>query len=324
MINIESLIQAMASDERLLSWSDTLPAQIKKVFTQNPHGDWLRWRKTLDAMIDLKTISVDFSNEVVCIGCADDITAEQQQTLRTQLKEFMPWRKGPFEIFGIRIDTEWHSEWKWNRFKDHIQPLKDRTVLDVGCGNGYYAWRMLGAGARQVIGIDPTMVFVAQNLILKRFTHDFPVYVLPLGIDDVPADLQAFDTVFSMGVIYHQRDPLNHLNKLHSLIREEGELVLETLIIESDVCEVLKPKDRYAMMRNVHAIPSVQQLINWLEESGFSNIQIVDITPTTVEEQRATDWMIFQSLENFLDPKDNSKTIEGYPAPVRAVITARK
>lgn len=324
MINIESLLRSMQADSRLVSWYEILSAQLEEVFTKNPHGDWLRWHKTLDSMLDIKPATIDFNSDKVHIGSGSEISTKQRDELIIQLKEFMPWRKGPFEIFGIDIETEWHSDWKWNRLKDHIQPLKGRSILDVGCGNGYYAWRMLGAGAKQVIGVDPTMVFVAQSLVLKHFIGEQPVHVLPLGIDDVPSDLHAFDTVFSMGVIYHQRDPLNHLGKLRGLIREGGELVLETLVIEGDAKEVLKPKDRYAMMRNVHAIPSVKQLEYWLEESGFDNIQIIDVTPTTIDEQRATDWMVFQSLQDFLDPDDNSKTIEGYPAPVRAVVTAQK
>ena len=54
------------------------------------------------------------------------------------------------------------------------------------------------------------------------------------------------------------------------------------------------------------------------------NIKIVDVTTTSLEEQRSTDWMTFQSLKDFLEPNDPSKSIEGYPAPRRAVITASK
>jgi tRNA (mo5U34)-methyltransferase len=49
---------------------------------------------------------------------------------------------------------------------------------------------------------------------------------------------------------------------------------------------------------------------------------MVDISTTSIEEQRSTDWMTFESLEDFLDPNDHSKTIEGHPAPTRAVFLA--
>jgi len=324
MINIESLVSFMQANKNLMPWAEILPEQMKKIFLKNPHGDLPRWNKTIDAMINQTPSSTDFSGDTVRIGSVDDITQEQRDELVIQLKEFMPWRKGPFELFGIYIDTEWRSDWKWNRIKGHIKSLAGKTVLDVGCSNGYHAWRMYGAGAKMVIGIDPTMIFVMQHQVMKKYTGDCPVYVLPLGIDDVPQNLKAFDTVFSMGVLYHRRDPLEHLKTLHDALKKGGELILETLVIEGGNEEVLKPKDRYAMMRNVHNIPSCDMLEQWLVQEKFNNIRFIDITTTTIEEQHTTEWMEFQSLQDFLDPKDNSRTIEGYPAPVRAIVVAEK
>jgi tRNA (mo5U34)-methyltransferase len=77
-------------------------------------------------------------------------------------------------------------------------------------------------------------------------------------------------------------------------------------------------------MRNVGTIPGSKLLLSWLEEAGFSNAGIVDISKTTSREQRKTDWMTFESLEDFLDPNDSDKTIEGHPAPIRAVVLAQK
>jgi len=324
MINIESLVSFMQANKNLMPWAEILPEQMKKIFLKNPHGDLPRWNKTIDAMINQTPSSTDFSGDTVRIGSVDDITQKQRDELVIQLKEFMPWRKGPFELFGIYIDTEWRSDWKWNRIKGHIKSLAGKTVLDVGCSNGYHAWRMYGAGAKMVIGIDPTMIFVMQHQVMKKYTGDCPVYVLPLGIDDVPQNLKAFDTVFSMGVLYHRRDPLEHLKTLHDALKKGGELILETLVIEGGNEEVLKPKDRYAMMRNVHNIPSCDMLEQWLVQEKFNNIRFIDITTTTIEEQHTTEWMEFQSLQDFLDPKDNSRTIEGYPAPVRAIVVAEK
>ncbi len=52
--------------------------------------------------------------------------------------------------------------------------------------------------------------------------------------------------------------------------------------------------------------------------------RIADVCVTTTEEQRRTEWMVTESLADFLDPNDRSKTVEGYPAPQRAVLIARK
>lgn len=106
-------------------------------------------------------------------------------------------------------------------------------------------------------------------------------------------------------------------------MRAGGELILETLVVEGDAQTVLMPGERYAKMRNVWFIPSTAALTQWLSRVGFSDIRVVDLNITSLEEQRATAWMENESLIDFLDPSDHSKTIEGYPAPLRAVLVAR-
>lgn len=308
--------------ERLAAWAAQIPAQIDNVLTKKRHGDLEKWQAVLDLLPAIKPSSCDLNADTVRIGTAGDLGNVDQAGFRELLMKFHPWRKGPFELFGVSIDTEWHSDWKWNRIKDHIQPLAGRTVLDVGCGSGYHCWRMRGAGADLVIGIDPTLVFNMQYQAMARYLPDEPVYVLPLGIDDVPADLRAFDTVFSMGILYHRRSPIDHLYELRDCLVKGGELVLETLVIEGEQGEVLLPEDRYAQMRNVWFIPTVKTLELWMRRAGYRDIRLVDINTTSLEEQRATEWMHFQSLVDFLDPDDQSKTIEGYPAPRRATIVA--
>ncbi len=191
------------------------------------------------------------------------------------------------------------------------------------CGNGYHCWRMAGAGADLVIGIDPTQLFLAQFLAVRHFLgKSYPIHLLPLGIEQLPANLQAFDTVFSMGILYHRRSPIDHLYELKGCLHQGGELVLETLVIEGEEGEVLVPNGRYAKMRNVWFIPTPATLCGWLRRCGFRNVRLVDVTATTVEEQRRTEWMQFESLSDYLDPANPQLTIEGHPAPQRAIILA--
>jgi tRNA (mo5U34)-methyltransferase len=235
----------------------------------------------------------------------------------------LPWRKGPFHIHGIDIDTEWRSDMKWDRIQPYITPLDSRCVLDIGCGNGYHLWRMLGAGARCAIGVDPMRLYAVQFQAIRHFVGpQLPVTLLPTGIEDLPLHVPSFDTVFSMGVLYHRRNPVEHIQQLATLVKPGGELVLETLIIEQDGPAELQPQDRYAQMRNVWHIPSLALLKQWMQHAGLSNIRIIDVSATTGEEQRTTGWMPFHSLKDFLDEQDRSKTIEGHPAPVRAVAIA--
>lgn len=287
------------------------------------HGDFPGWKQVLDALPDLPVDEVDISSRV-SIGTAGQCSDSERSELKKLLLGLQPWRKGPYNLFGLELDTEWRSDWKWDRLVTHIAPLSGRKVLDVGCGNGYHCWRMAGAGARLVIGIDPHLLFNMQYWAIRHFLRNPPVYVLPLALEDLPEKLQVFDTVFSMGVLYHRRSPIDHLYALKDCLRQGGELVLETLVIEGEEGVTLLPQERYARMPNVWFLPSCATLESWLLKSGFKNIRLVDTGFTSIEEQRSTEWMTFESLPEALDKENPALTIEGLPAPKRAIFIAEK
>ena len=283
------------------------------------------WRSRIEAMLHLRLSRAGHGNftewQETLAGLANTARDDEVQ-IRKLLLSLSPWRKGPFDVAGIHIDAEWRSDLKWERLTDAIQSLQDRNVLDVGCGNGYYARRMCDAGAGAVIGVDPTLLYVVQHLAIDHFLPQENLFVLPLRSDELPQGARAFDTCFSMGVLYHQRSPLLHLQQLRSFLRRSGELVLETLYIPGEESFASTPADRYARMRNVWLLPTIAELTTWLQRSGFKNIEIVDQSVTTVDEQRSTAWMTFDSLDKALDDNDPDKTVEGWPAPRRVVIVA--
>lgn len=304
----------------LASWIESMPERIAHGLRHERHGLLAKWEAALARLPIVEATPPSFPAVELKTGVR--VEGEYLPELESLLKEFHPWRKGPYHIHGVHIDTEWRSDWKWNRVLPHLQPLDDRIILDVGCGNGYHCWRMAGAGAKLVVGIDPTPLFICQFFATRHFIQDPRVWVLPLGIEDVPSTPGAFDTVFSMGVLYHRKDPLEHIHELKNLLRPGGELVLETLVVDGSAGYALIPDGRYAKMRNVWAIPSVPTLEAWMSDCGLKDVRTVDVTTTFSDEQRATDWMTFESLSDFLDPANPTKTIEGHPAPKRAVVIA--
>ncbi len=323
MIDYSPLLDFIRTSD-LAAWAEQLPTDIAEGISTRRYGDLPGWYHALDSLPSAVARTCDFTDRVR-IGTADEVTPHQQSIVREALEALIPWRKGPYEVCGIELDTEWRSDWKWDRLAGAIAPLEGRRILDVGCGNGYHCWRMHGAGATRVIGIDPSPRFVVQFYMLKKLLASIPpVDLLPLGIEQLPAKLEAFDTTFSMGVFYHRRSPMDHLRELLDTLRPGGELVLETLVIDGDLGQVLVPEGRYAMMNNVWFLPSCPTLASWLAKSGFENIRCVDVSTTSTEEQRATDWMRYHSLENFLDPDNPQLTAEGHPAPTRAIFVARK
>jgi tRNA (mo5U34)-methyltransferase len=306
------------------TWAEPIDQLTRQRLLEKPHGDQKRWLDAWEQLPVLTDVSCQMDQDVVTVGGAQCLREDQHAALSIGLNGLKPWRKGPFHFFDTHIDTEWHSDWKWQRVAPHLSDLTGRAVLDVGCGSGYHCWRMAGAGARFVLGIDPTILFLIQYLSVKRYASAAPVWFAPLRLEQLPMEAALFDTVFSMGILYHRRSPLDHLLELFGLLRPGGELVLETLVIEGGEQAVLVPRDRYAMMRNVYFLPSTKMLEVWLARCGFIDIRTVDVCVTTVEEQRSTEWMPFQSLPDFLDPHDASKTIEGYAAPRRATLIATR
>lgn len=306
----------------LSHWLETLPAQIAAWQRESLHGHFKNWDRSVEYLPALTPDTLDLLHSVS--ADSSHLSARQRDGIEKLLRNLMPWRKGPFSLYGVNIDTEWRSDWKWERVLPHISSLAGRTVLDVGCGSGYHMWRMLGAGANLVVGIDPMQLFLCQfEAVRKLLGNDQRAHLLPLGIEQLP-ELKAFDTVFSMGVLYHRRSPLDHLFQLKNQLVSGGELVLETLVVEGDDQQVLVPGERYAQMRNVYFLPSTGALKNWLEKCGFVDVRIADYSVTSTDEQRRTSWMTSESLAEFLDPNDPTKTVEGYPAPLRAVLVATR
>lgn len=285
----------------LRDWHDELAPLLRERLSAAGHGDFEQWRNIVRALRD---------------------TGADKERRKELLLGLSPWRKGPFDVAGVEIDAEWRSDLKWARLKDAIAPLADRNVLDVGCGNGYYALQMRKAGARTVIGVDPSLLYVMQFLAINEFRRDSGVFVLPVRLHELPLPARKFDTTFSMGVLYHQRAPLDHLGQLRQTLRPGGQLVLETIYLPGEEACSRTPDDRYARMRNVWMLPTLPELILWMTRSGFIDIEILDKSITTTDEQRSTEWMTFESLAEALDTADPTRTVEGWPAPRRAIIAA--
>ena len=199
---------------------------------------------------------LSYNSPVVSVGTSDPLAPREQLVLSEALIKLKLWRKGPFRFFHQLIETEWRSDLKWSRISNHIKPLEGRLVLDVGCGSGYHCWRMLGDGAEKVLGLEPSLLYCAQFESLQTYMQNDSISVLPLRLEDLPARTGAFDTTFSMGVLYHRRSPFDHLLRLKETLRPGGQLVLETLIVDGPVHHVFVPEARYAQMRNVWCLPS--------------------------------------------------------------------
>ncbi len=237
-------------------------------------------------------------------------------------KSLKPWRKGPFQIGNLFIDSEWRSQIKYSIIQPHLN-IENQIVGDVGCNNGYYMFRMLEERPKKIVGFDPSPLFRTQFDFIDSFIDSGIEYEL-LGVEHLPYYGIEFDTLLALGILYHRSDPIASLKSLRQGLKKGGTLILDTFYIEGDEEYCLFPKNRYSKIPNIYFVPTIPALENWIERAKFSNFEVIGKYPTTTQEQRKTDWIDGESLDNFLDPLDSSKTVEGYPAPKRVYIKVTK
>ncbi|WP_044416728.1 tRNA 5-methoxyuridine(34)/uridine 5-oxyacetic acid(34) synthase CmoB [Halarcobacter anaerophilus] len=288
------------------SWKNVLPwyNQLLKVFKiekeelEVSYGDW-------------------FS-----IGKREDLSEEEFALVEETAKKLIPWRKGPFKIFGLEIDSEWQSNIKYNLIRPYFN-LKDKVVADIGCNNGYYMFRMLEDKPKRLVGFDPSALTLHQFEFVNYFVKSDIIYEM-LGVEHLEYYNHKFDFIFMLGVLYHRADPVGTLKSLAKGLNSKGEIIIDTFMIDGEQEICLTPNKRYSKIPNIYFIPTIPALKNWLSRAGFEDIEVIATTTTTSEEQRKTAWSFEQSLEDFLDPNDKNKTVEGYPAPKRVYMKAKK
>ena len=284
---------------------------------------WKNIRPSWEAIQSLPTpnnIQIKLGDTVEILS--DNLSEEEEQFIYHSAKLLTPWRKGPFQVSKTFIDSEWKSNLKYNLLRPHFN-LKDKIVGDIGCNNGYYLFKMMEDKPKRLVGFDPSAITYCQFKFLDHFIESGIIYEL-LGVEHVEQYEHRFDVLFCLGVLYHRGDPIGMLKSLFKGLNEGGELILDTFMIEGedDIC--LTPRDRYSKLRNIYFIPTVSALKNWCYRAGFTEIEVLDIVKTEQEEQRKTEWINTQSLDDFLDKNDQNKTVEGYPAPKRVYIKAKK
>jgi len=297
---------------------------------QNERNKWLerdsskRFQIPYSVLSKYKAKYLDFSKDRIVIGAPDEISPNDKKIVKNALKEFMPWRKGPFSVFGIDIDAEWQSDRKWNRIKSYLPDFKDKVIADIGCNNGYYMFKMAELNPELVIGFDPTVHYYYTFKSLNKIAGCDNLQFELLGVEHLHLFPDTFDVIFLMGILYHHQSPIELLKKVMIALKKGGALILETQGIPGKESVALFPEKRYAKVPGTYFVPTVNCLENFVKRAGFKEILTFDFHKMNNIEQRKTDWMTFQSYDDFIDNKDNNKTIEGYPAPIRIYLKAEK
>jgi len=287
---------------------------------------WYEWKNIKSLRESLATLpkikNVNFSlGDIIKID-STELSSKQKEEIKTLTWELRPWRKGPFELFDTFIDSEWQSQIKYNLISPYFN-LKDKCVADIGCNNGYYLFRMLEQNPKKLVGFDPSIHYKTQFDFINHFLRTDIEFEL-LGIEHLPFYENKFDVIFCLGVLYHRSDPITALKALKNGLNNDGYVILDTFMIDGVEPIALTPQDRYSKIPNIYFIPTIKALENWAKRAKFSNFEVLEIRKTDLNEQRKTEWIQGESLENFLNPNDQNLTIEGYPAPKRVYVKLSK
>lgn len=306
------------------------PPEILEIIKER--SEWINnknYQKYKCALSEIPEIQADILNlesDAVELSSNKKISDEEYQKIKKVSELLIPWRKGPFKLFGLDLDSEWRSNLKWDRIKNYLPDLEGKNILDIGSNNGYYMFRLAAYNPKLVLGIDPVIHNYAQFNFLQKLAQIPSLRFELLGIEHLKFFKEYFDVIFSMGIIYHHRNPIEQLQDIRNALRPSGTIILESIGIPGEDPVALFPNGPYAKMSNVWFIPTLSCMINWAHKAKFKNIEIVSSSKMTLDEQRNTLWCPkpFQSLEDFLDPEDRNKTVEGHPAPMRFCLSLKK
>lgn len=290
---------------------------------QDKHG-FLRYRSPLQSIQHLRASSCDFSGDIIRIGTAADLNPDDQQRVEALLRGFMPWRKGPFSIFGIDIDAEWRSERKWNRIAQELPDLSGKVIADIGSNNGYYMFHMAAYQPEFVLGFEPYVQHYYTFKALNIFAGQTQLQTELLGIEHLNLFPECFDVIFCLGILYHRPSPVEALRDLHRALKPGGVLIVESQAIPGTEPVALFPEQTYAKVPGTWFVPTASCLRNWMTRTGFNAVELFCDHAMSSQEQRCTAWMTFESYEDFIDKHNPAFTIEGYPAPRRVFFKATK
>jgi len=285
---------------------------------------FLRFRTPCERLQQFTTDTTDCRGETIVIGNREALSPVDSQFVYEQLRAFMPWRKGPFSVYGIDIDAEWRSEKKWQRLEPFLPDLKGRIIADIGCSNGYYMFRMTPARPKLVVGFEPAVQPYYCFQALNGMAGFKNLHIDLLGVEHIKLFPEAFDLIFLMGVIYHRPSPVEVLRDILNGLKPGGALILESQAIPGNDPVALFPEKTYAKVPGTYFVPTGRCLQNWLLRAGFRDVTLCCSHPMSSREQRKTDWMVFESYSDFIDPENETLTIEGYPAPWRVFLKAVK
>ncbi len=128
---------------------------------------------------------------------------------------------------------------EWPAFRALLPTLRDKTVLDLGCGFGWHCRYAREQQARWVVGVDLSEKMLARA---RASTTDAAIEYRRLAIEDIDFSAGAFDVVLSsLALHYVERFDLV-CRKVHHCLVTRGSFVFS---VEHPVFTALAAQDWY-------------------------------------------------------------------------------
>lgn len=272
---------------------------------------------------DINFLPTGISVESGMIALSGEHQSESSAAAAAQMAlDLLPWRKGPFRLGDLVIDAEWRSDKKWDRLNPAALNLQNKIVADVGCNNGYYLFRIALAGAQNVTGFDPTHKYKTQFDFVAAHAPRLPIDFRLEGWQALSNFPDHFDTIFLMGINYHEPHPPDIYHACRSALKKDGLLVCESVVAAYPENLTIYPPGKYFGIGGVYGVPTPAAIAADLEQCGFGSVSIQHIHLMSPDEQRATQFSPQRSFQDFRNA-DGTST-EGYPLLHRAALTAKK
>jgi SAM-dependent methyltransferase len=203
--------------------------------------------------------------------------------------------------YAARVDSApYNALYERPAMLAELPEIRDKRILDAGCGAGWYAEQLLGRGAI-VDGIDASAAMVeyarrrlaggSKGEVEKRLT----LQVADIG-SRLPFEDRMYDGIVSPLVLHYLRDWRPALREMHRVLKPEGWLLFSTHHPASDAQRI--------GTRNYLATEHVVETWDWVGEVQFYRRPMAEI----VDSLRDSGFVIDRMIEPV--PTDEFRAIE--------------
>ena len=163
---------------------------------------------------------------------------------------------------------------KWDRLHPVLEKigLNGKTVIDVGCSEGFFSFEAAKLGA-DVLGVDLDEVRIEKAQFVKRVLQIDSVSFESLGIYDPKIKEKSFDISFALGFLHRVPEIYRALEVLTDI---SNVVVLEFKTLDSDqpVCQWTGGEVKQNKLNKLYFIPSVSFIEGILSDFGFKTLYL--------------------------------------------------